>query len=209
MATDPQAKYLTRIQELSEVSTWGDTAAILAWAINVLTVVEAVCGSEDTRTRTLRGLIEKRAGTGHMSGIEFVEGVKGIALGVRSDMEGQYFLDLRGRIRSEVEGEFLGQARSLLEDDLKDPAAMLIGAVLEDALRQLCQKHSIPEGQNIEAMNEPLRAAGVYGLPQKQQITAWAAIRNKAGHGRFDQYAAEEVRVMHQGVCGFIAKYVG
>ena len=30
---------------------------------------------------------------------------------------------------------------------------MLVGAVLEDALRQLCRKHNVPEADNIEGMN--------------------------------------------------------
>lgn len=85
------------------------------------------------------------------------------------------------------EADFLQQADRLGER-LKDPAAMLIGAVLEDALRQLCRKHGIPEGDSIEAMNEPLRKASTYGLPQKQQVTAWATIRNKADHARFNEY---------------------
>lgn len=58
-------------------------------------------------------------------------------------------------------------------------------------------------------MNEPLRKASVCGLPQKQQVTAWAAIRNKADHGRFTEYTEPEVRQMHQGVAGFVARDLG
>jgi len=84
-----------------------------------------------------------------------------------------------------------------------------LGHRLEDALRQLCRKNGIPEGDGIEAMNVPLRKAGVYGVPQQQQITAWAAIRNKADHGRFSEYSLEEVRVMHLGVSGFVTSFLG
>lgn len=86
---------------------------------------------------------------------------------------------------------------------------MLVGAVLEDALRQLCRKHGVPEGRGIEAMNEPLRKAGVLSLPQKQQVTAWAALRNKADHGHFGDYTEAEIRLMHQGVVGFVATFLG
>lgn len=104
----------------------------------------------------------------------------------------------------------LAQAHRLLEDDdLKDPAAMLIGAVLEDGLRQLCRKQGIAEANNIETMNESLRQAGAYALPQRQQVTAWGAIRNRAAHGRFDDYDAADVRRMHEGVAGFLAKHLG
>jgi len=95
--------------------------------------------------------------------------VIGIAAGLVSDIEVDSYRISKQKIRSEVEGDFLGQAQRLLDENLKDAAAMVIGAVLEDALRQLCRKHGLPEGDGIEAMNEPLRKAGVYGLPQRQQ----------------------------------------
>ena len=63
-----------------------------------------------------------------------------------SDLEGGLLPDFALRVRSDVDGDFLGQAHRLLEDHLKDPAAMLIGAILEDTLRQLCRKHGAKEG---------------------------------------------------------------
>lgn len=86
---------------------------------------------------------------------------------------------------------------------------MLIGDVLEDGLRQLCRKHGIAEASNIETMNEALRQGGAYALPQRPQVRAWGAIRNRAAHGRFDEYDAADVRRMHEGVAGFLAKYLG
>lgn len=210
MGGDLYTRFLVRIRELSETQQWTDNAAIVAWATNVLTVLEAVVGPDDARTQAVRRLIETRTTRPQdVAGEDFLDGVRGVAWGVRLDMEGNYFRDLRAQIREEVEGDFLGQATRLLGEGLKDPAAMLVGAVLEDALRQLCRKHGLPEGDSLEAMNEPLRRAGVYGLPQKQQITAWTAIRNKADHGRFAEYSLEEVRLMHQGVSGFVATYLG
>lgn len=114
--------------------------------------------------------------------------MRGIARGTLDDLENGLLPDFTAKVRGEVEGDFLAQARRLLEDGLKNPAAMLIGA-------------------GIEKMNLPLRQAAVYGLPQGQQVTAWAAIRNKADHGRFADYSEAEVRTMHQGVAGFIATH--
>jgi hypothetical protein len=116
---------------------------------------------------------------------------------------------LQFRIRSEVEGDFLGQAQRLLDEGLKDPAAMLIGAVLEDALRQLCRKHGVAEASSIDPMNSALRKADVYGEPRRAAVAAWAALRNKAAHGRFNDYTDAEVRQMHVGVAEFVAAFLG
>lgn len=86
---------------------------------------------------------------------------------------------------------------------------MLLGAVLEDALRHLCRKHSLPEANSIEPMNAALRKAGIYGVPQEKQITAWTVLRNKAAHGRFAECTIQEARLMYQSVAGFIAGYLG
>jgi hypothetical protein len=130
-------------------------------------------------------------------------------LGLQNDIESGFLPDLATKIRGEVEGDFLAQAQRLLEQRQKDPAAMLVGAVLEDSLRQLCRRHDVAEGDSIEAMNTPLRKAGVYGAPQQQAVTAWAVIRNRADHGRFTEYTEPEVRLMHQGVAGFVATHLG
>ena len=65
----------------------------------------------------------------------------GILLSTYNDYEKGFIKDLRSEIRAEVDTDFLSQAKRLLDEKLKDSAAMLIGAVLEDALRQLCHKH--------------------------------------------------------------------
>lgn len=173
-----------------------------------LTLAQAVCPPDDPRLARMRALVEQRPGAPELGYRNFSDVVSGIARGLYEDLSGGYLVDVASQIRADVEADLLGQAHQLIQDGLKDAAAMLTGAVLEDALRQLCRKNSVAEGKSIETMNEPLRAKGVYALPQKQQITAWAAIRNKADHAKFGEYSAEEVRLMHQGVLAFIAQHL-
>lgn len=184
---------------------WRDDGEMIAWASNVFTITRQLLGSKSFQAHFIQeNLVKLRQG--HISPDEFIIYTKGILAALQSDFEGGFLADLRGELRAEVEGNLLAQAHRLLEEELKDPAAMLLGAILEDTLRHLCQKNDVPEGNSIEAMNVPLRNAGVYSLPQQQLIIAWAAIRNKADHAWFDDYSLDEVRVMHQGIASFIAK---
>lgn len=180
----------------------------LAWAENVFTLLELVRGPDHAAVRALRTHIDSAALRGQGTSTIFQDAVRGVAQGLLNDLESGFLPDLATRIRADVEGDLLGQAHRLLEEGLKDPAAMLVGAVLEDALRQLCRKYDVTEGNTIESMNVPLRKAGVYPLPQQQQVTAWAAIRNKADHGHFAEYTEAEVRQMQEGVAGFVARYL-
>ena len=132
----------------------------------------------------------------------------GILLSTYNDYKKGFIIDLRSEIRAEVDTAFLSQAKRLLDEKLKDSAAMLIGAVLEDTLRQLCHKHGVKEGQNIESMNIPLRLADVYNLTVQKQVTAWAGIRNDADHARLKDYELNQVKLMHQGITDFIAKHL-
>ena len=204
-------KIAKRVDELLSKSKgpWNGTSDQHAFGINVATIARSLLGQNHPVVRDTDDAIAAYSRDQSLRPRFPIEKITGALVGIKSDYEGGYFADLRSNIRSEVEADFLGQALRLLEEKLKDSAAMLIGAVLEDILRQLCQKHKIHDGDGIEKMNIPLRTAGVYGLPQQQQVTAWAAIRNKAAHGRFSEYTIEEIRLMHQGVSEFIIKYLG
>src|SRR3972149_5775810 len=206
----PEEKIAQRLKELIEKSKgqWQDTSEQHAFGINVATVARSLLGQNHPIVRDIDTLIANYSTDYSHRSIFPLSKVIGALTGIKSDFDGEYFTDIRTTIRSEVETDFLMQASRLLDEKSKDAAAMLIGAVLEDALRQLCQLHGVPKGDGIEKMNMPLKNAGIYGLPQQQQITAWAAIRNKAAHGKFDDYNINEVKLMHQGVSDFIVKYL-
>lgn len=207
---NPEEKISQRLKELTERSKgqWQNSSDQHAFGINVATIARSLLGQNHPIVRNIDALIANySADHSHRPSFPLTK-VIGVLTGIKSDFDGGYFTDIRTTIRSEVETDFLMQESRLLDEKSKDAAAMLIGAVLEDALRQLCQIHGVIEGDGIEKMNMPLKNAGVYGLPQQQQITAWAAIRNKAAHGRFDEYNINEVKLMHQGVSDFIVKYL-
>jgi len=188
------------------------TDDFIAWANNVLSVFKLTLAKDDTRIQSLetafRNYLESGKTQYGFDKNDLYNTFNGFLKGFDSDYREGFLTDLRLEIRSEVEHDFLSQAKHLLDEGLKDSPAMIIGAVLEDTLRQLCKKHKVEEGSNIESMNVPLRKAGAYRLPIQQQVTAWGAIRNSSDHARFDQYDISQVKLMHQGVTDFIAKHL-
>ena len=149
--TEQRDRIIERARQLATPSLPGGERDAVAWAENVCTLLEVVRGLGHPVVTSLRHYIDRsllnektRHGTFHAT-------IRGVATGLLSDLETGLLPDLAIRIRGELEGSLLGQAQRLLEEGLKDPAAMLVGAVLEDALRQLCAKHAVPEGNNIEA----------------------------------------------------------
>jgi hypothetical protein len=140
---------------------------------------------------------------------------KGILLAVHEEMLGGWFRNTRGLISSEIFSDFIEMAQYLLSEGYKDPAAVISGSVLEEHLRQLCQKNKIEIEQDFKGkkvfkkadqMNADLAKANVYNMLDQKQITTWLDLRNKAAHGKYSEYTEDQVGLMIQGVINFMAR---
>jgi hypothetical protein len=54
-------------------------------------------------------------------------------------------------------------------------------------------------------MNDDLTKAGVYNSLVQKQIASFAAIRNCAAHGKINEFNAEQVKTMIQGIVNLLA----
>ena len=96
------------------------------------------------------------------------------------------------------------------------PAAVLCGAVLEDALRRLCQKQTPPidivkangNKKTLEPLIQDLQRANVFNKLVAVQLRAWAKIRNYAAHGEFSEFTREQVDLMLPGVRQFLVLHL-
>jgi len=106
-------------------------------------------------------------------------------------------------------------AEHLLSNGYKDPAAVMVGSVLEEHLRQLCLKNDLDvetevdgklKPKKVDRLNSELAKNEVYGKLDQKSVTAWLDLRNKAAHGKYDEYTAEQVKNMVLGVTEFLAR---
>ena len=118
--------------------------------------------------------------------------------------------EIEGSARRAVLSDFLDMAARFLEQvDRRHGAtcaAILAGATLEEYVRNLADANGIatttPGGEPIkaESLNGELRGKGVYDLSEEMQVTTWIELRNKAARASRDEFTAEEIRLMIQGV---------
>ena len=129
-------------------------------------------------------------------------------------------------IAHEIEGNFLdiAQAQAQAAETSKDAnqrqlqlaiAAFLAGASLEDALRRLCDAHSIAYDVNRtsisklqSALYQPSKKIEIISASENKQITVWGDTRNKADHGRFGEITHTEVVTMVLGVRALLDKHL-
>ena len=210
-------KIQTQLAALIECPQEGGYSAYIEWAGKILTLVGMLRGVDASVTQSLQEVYSsfmKYGGRGDpksgqvVSDTSFIHAFEGAVRALKADHEAGFLVDLRLQIRADAEADFLEQAGQFLADGLKDAAAMLTGAVLEDCLRQLCAKWNVSEEKSIGAMNASLRKAGAYNVAQQQLVTAWAATRNNAAHGQYSEYTLEDVKLMHQGVLLFVVQHL-
>jgi hypothetical protein len=99
----------------------------------------------------------------------------------------------------------------LLSEGYKDPAAVILGGVIEEYLRKLCDKNEIPttvgkKFKKADTMNNELATANVYSKLDQKSITTWLDLRNKAAHGKYSEYTKEQVDNMLQGYREFMTR---
>lgn len=133
---------------------------------------------------------------------------------IRDEVENDWLISLKEMVSAEIFTDFLDMSKYLLENKYKDPAAVMIGSVLEEHLRQLCKKNSVDiefeksSGNYVpkkaDRLNSDLVKEGVYGGLEQKSVTTWLDLRNKAAHGKYDEYSKAQVDLMYQGVMNFI-----
>jgi hypothetical protein len=149
------------------------------------------------------------SGRGVRSAIKILEALD-------QDIEAGYLATFQELVHADIFGDFLEMAEYLLSEGFKDPAAVLVGGVLEQHLRQLCSKHLVPveidtgngpRPKKADQMNSDLAKQKNYSVLEQKQVTAWLDLRNKAAHGKYAEYSADHVSLMLQGVRSFVARY--
>ena len=140
----------------------------------------------------------------------------GVIGALRSDVQGGYTQSASEIIHANLFSDFLDMGDYLLSEGYKDPAAVIIGGVLETHLKQLAIKSGIdiirhqPGKPDIpkkaDTLNQELGKT-TYGMLQQKTVTAWLDLRNKAAHAQYTEYDEDEVRHFSQGLKDFITKY--
>jgi hypothetical protein len=134
---------------------------------------------------------------------------------VREDVDAGWLQSTRALITADVFADFLEMADYLLSERYKDPAAVMVGSVLEEHLRFLCSNRNIAisamrngkmEPHKADFLNAELAKAGAYNKLDQKQITAWLDLRNKAAHGHYAEYDQAQVRNMLDGVRNFLTR---
>ncbi len=181
-----------------------DSNALLEWKVKARSLLSHACGAESEH---LKAFSKNEDTSFYGTNLGTLEALRAVFLAAREDYEGGYLKSLRGLVQAEVFGSELDQARALRESGYTAAAAVVAGVVLETSLRSLCVAAAVPEGK-LEKMNADLVKAGAYNVLVQKRVTALAAIRNSAAHGKTGEFTDGDVASMIEEVERFVASHV-
>ena len=178
---------------------------ILNWAVKARNLLSSACGKESEHYKSLAMAEEARS---YEDSPTRLKRMGAVFLAAREDFEGGYLNSIRNLVQAELAGGELDQARELVASGYCTAAAVVTGVVLENSLRSLCVKHGLPAG-SMERMNADLAKAREYNALVQKRVTALAAVRNSAAHGKSGEYTNEDVKSMIPEVERFVAERLG
>lgn len=224
-----QARVQNRLEELIQVgekmkstcrTVGGNTPGVISipqsyvdheqshqWALSVLTILKSSIGEGSDNYMQVKQNLERCAVFQNFCMI--LSSLKAAL----DDLKGGNFFEAKHLIEAEVFGDLLEQAEELQSSGYKDAAAVLAGGVLEKHMRSMCASRGIsllkPNGKHkmINDLNDELAKNGTYNALKKKQVAAWADLRNKAAHGNFSEYSANDVAAFLRDVSDFCANF--
>lgn len=189
----------------SDVVYFRDDAMIqvLSWLTKARNLLEVALGANSPHLNYFENALPQ----GGLNSIErayHIYPLIGILSGALSDLEGGYLLGQEFFIAGEVFDSILEQAKYLVQNNYKDPAAVLARVVLEDALKRIARSEGVDENLKASAINDELKKKGRFSQPQWRFTQGWLDIGNAAAHGKFGEYGQGDVVKMIDDVERFL-----
>jgi len=177
---------------------------LLGWCVKARNLLVSACGRESEH---FKSFVEAEKPGPYEENPVRLSRLRAVFLAAQEDFEGGYLSSVRNLVQAEVFSTELEQANELLAAGYRMPAAVICGVVLETNLRSLCEARGLDVGK-LDKMNADLAKAGQYNSLVQKRITALAAIRNSAAHGKLADFDDKDVRSMIEDVERLVAGWL-
>lgn len=185
-----------------------DTGKMKGFRSALLSFIERLYGKGHTFYNEADNALKDTRPSNSEAGISILEAIK-------DEIAGDWLLSIKELVSAELFSDFMEMAQHLLSQNYKDPAAVIIGSVLEEHLRQLCIHNDIDVvietedrviAKKADRLNSDLAKEEVYSKLDQKAVTMWLDLRNKAAHGKYTEYEMAQVENMMSGVIEFITR---
>lgn len=183
-----------------------DETKFFEWSTSVMSLFERIFEKDCSQIKFFHALFEKGSNCWSTQ-VDCFRRCYGVFISAYNDYKNGYLFKIKSLVNAEVLDNVIEQSEELFKAKYKDASCIIAGVALETTLRKLCADEKLTIGK-LDKMNADLAKAGKYNILKQKQITAWADIRNKAAHGKWEEYTDIDVKQMMDGVRNFIADYL-
>lgn len=179
-----------------------DQALFHQWKTSSIAFLKTKMGAEGTHLHSFIDSVEQAKYSDTVTGVSVLRSAK-------DDIEGDHLMKIEALVSAEIFDDFLEMAEHLLENGYFQPAASLVGAILEESLRRIAANNGVSTSrrEDISSLNSKLADAGVYNRFKQRQIQSWKLVRDMADHGQYKQLKKSDVEAVFTGIRDFLAEY--
>jgi hypothetical protein len=189
---------LSTINELHDILEHNhDTRKLNQVFLNIMTIIESLYGKNDNRIKMLSELKAKfdivpwnteRIGVFNKTCAGFLDGIK-------KDIENNLILNVERQTIGSVVADIISLAKTSADENVKDVAAVLGSAALEDALKRYAKLNGVDADER--AMTDVinlLKSKGLVKGPQASLLGGYVQTRNRAFHAQWDKLDLPEIK---------------
>jgi hypothetical protein len=181
--TQKHSEYTGRYREV-------DDELLLNWSVKAKSLISSACGKDSEH---YVAFVKAEEAQSYEDNVARLRRIKAVFMAAMEDFNGGYLNTVRNLIQAELASDEIDQAKELLTAGYFAAAAVVGGVVLETTLRTLCARRGISTA-SIDRMNADLAKSGEYNTLVQKRITALAAVRNSAAHGKIAEYESDDVK---------------
>lgn len=162
------------------------------WKIKLQSLIVNLCGEN---SEYYKELMKAETPQSYESMYDRYIRVRSVFNALKEDFQNGYLIKYKTLIQAEVFSDQIEQSQELFNAGYHIPAAIIAGIILETKLRELIIENQLEPGK-LDKMNADLARKGIYNSVLQKQITAIAAIRNSAAHGKYEDFTKDQVKNM-------------
>lgn len=159
-----------------------------------------------------RGEIDRLTTHEHLkSGIPFaiLEKIHGLLQSVRDEAKNGLLTKLEYQVFATAFDDFLDHASSFHKSGKTKESAILVSAVLEDAIKRIAVKNEIsPARVSLEPLIDELAKAGVFTPVKAKRMKSYSGVRNTALHAEWDKLDLKDIGDVIEGVRELLDNYL-
>ena len=176
---------------LNQINQMLEQGRLAELYLTVTNMFERIYGPHSPQLRLVETL-QKQVYDGQDSSdfaktLEFSDHLRGCLRTLASEIREGLIVNIQSEARGEVLGGFLILARTALDEDRKDVAAVLACAALEDALKRCASEQGLDvQDQDMSTVVKALKSKSVIRGGQGEVLRGYVRIRNKAFHAQWE-----------------------